>query len=111
MAWPTLWVLFLFVETELKFKFKRVDRQAFLMAQRAKGPPAVLETKETRVQSLDLEDPLEEDMATHSSILAWKIPVDRGAWRAAVHGVTELDMTERLSTAYNTIQKCFFVFS
>ena len=32
------------------------------------------ETKETRVQSLGQEDPLEEDMATHSSILAWRIP-------------------------------------
>ena len=32
--------------------------------------------------------PLEEGMATHSSILAWRIPMDRGAWRAVVHGVT-----------------------
>ena len=38
-------------------------------------------------------------MATRSSILAWRIPIDRGAWRAIVHGVAkELDMTERLST-------------
>ena len=37
-------------------------------------------------------------MATHSSVLAWRIPVDTGAWQATVHGVTELDMTERLST-------------
>ena len=34
-----------------------------------------------------LEDPLEECMATHSSILAWRIPMDRGAWRAVVCGV------------------------
>ena len=33
-------------------------------------------------------------MATHSHILAWRIPMDRGAWRAAVHRVTELDTTE-----------------
>ena len=36
-------------------------------------------------------------MATHSSILAWRIPMDRGVWWATVHGVTELDTTERLS--------------
>ena len=41
---------------------------------------------------LGLEDPLEEGMATHSSILAWRIPMDREAWRAAVHGVTKSQM-------------------
>ena len=56
------------------------------------------ETEETYVQSLGLEDALEESMATHSSILAWRIPTVRGAWRAAVHGVAGLDVTERLST-------------
>ena len=35
------------------------------------------------------EDPLEEGMTTHSSILAWRIPMDRGAWRATVHGVAK----------------------
>ena len=54
---------------------------------------------ETWVQSLGWEDPLEEGMANHSSILAWRIPMDRGAWWATVHGVTESDRTERLSTA------------
>ena len=39
-----------------------------------KNPPAMQETQEIRVQSLGREDPLEEGMATHSSILAWKIP-------------------------------------
>ena len=37
------------------------------------------------VQSLGWEDPLEKGMATHSSILAWRIPMDRGAWWATVH--------------------------
>ena len=49
--------------------------------------------QETWVWSLDWENPLEEGMATHSSILAWRIPMDRGTWRATVHGVAELDMT------------------
>ena len=44
---------------------------------------------ETWVRSLDQEDPLEEDMATHSSILAWRIPMDRRVWRVTVHGVSK----------------------
>ena len=49
--------------------------------------------QETLVQSLGWEDPLEE-MATHSSILARKIPGTRGAWHARVHGAAESDMIE-----------------
>ena len=49
-----------------------------------KNPPAI---QETLVRSLGWEDPLEEEMATHSSILAWRIPMERGAWWATVHGV------------------------
>ena len=46
------------------------------------------------------EDPLEEGVATHPSILAWRIPLDRVAWWAIVHGgCKESDMTEQLSTA------------
>jgi len=48
---------------------------------------------------LGWEDPLEKGMATHSSVLAWRIPMDRGAWQATVHGGKESDMTERLSTS------------
>ena len=44
---------------------------------------------ETWFQFLGWGDPLETGMATHSSILAWRIPMDRGAWRAAVHGVAK----------------------
>ena len=45
--------------------------------------------QETWVRSLGWEDLLEEGMATHSSILAWRIPMGGGVWRAAVHGVTK----------------------
>ena len=61
------------------------------MAQIAKNPPAMWETQ---VQSLGREDPLEEGMATNSSILSWRIPMYRGAWQATVHRAEELDMTE-----------------
>ena len=47
------------------------------------------------------EDLLEKEMATHSSILVWKNPMDRGAWQAIVHGIAELDMTEHLSVVLN----------
>ena len=42
-----------------------------------------------QVRSLGQEDPLEREMATHFSILAWKNPMDRGAWQAIVHGVAK----------------------
>ena len=58
--------------------------------------------QETWVQSLGWEDPLEEGMATHSSILAWRIPMDKGVWRAILHGVAESDTTEQLSTVEHT---------
>ena len=50
--------------------------------------------QKTQVRSLGWEDPLEKVMATHSSILAWRIPMDRGAWRVTVHGVAESDTAE-----------------
>ena len=65
--------------------------RAYMVALTVKNPPAM---GKTWVRSLGWEDPLEEGMETHSSILAWKIPMDRGAWWATVHGVTELDTTE-----------------
>ena len=59
-----------------------------------------LARQETWVQSLDPQGSLEEGMATHSSILAWRIAMDRGACWATVHGVRkELDKTECLNTA------------
>ena len=56
------------------------------MAQTVKNLPAV---KETRVLSLVWEDPMEKGMATHSNILAWRILMERGAWRATVHEVAK----------------------
>ena len=55
-------------------------------AQTVKNLPAM---QETGVPSLGQEDPLEKGMPTHSSILAWRIPMDRGAWRAIVHGIAK----------------------
>ena len=56
-----------------------------------KNQPAV---QETWVRSLGWEDPLTKEMATQFSILAWRIPSDRGAWQTTIHGVTkEVDIT------------------
>ena len=46
--------------------------------------------QEIWVQSLGWKDPLEKEMATHSNILSWENPIDRGAWQAMVHGVTRV---------------------
>ena len=54
-----------------------------------KNPPTIQEMQETWVQSLGREDPLEKGTAFHSSILAWRIPMDRGARQATVHRVTK----------------------
>ena len=61
--------------------------------------------QETQVPSLGWEDPLEEEMATHCSVLAWKIPWT-GVWQATVHGVTKsctqlrMHTLQRISTTY-----------
>ena len=80
------------VRIRVKNKYYSLVRFS-LVAQLVKNLPAM---QETLVQSLGWEDPLEEGMATHSSILAWRIPMDTGysPW-----GHKELDMTERLSAA------------
>ena len=72
------------------FSGKSLLPRASLVAQSVKNLPAMRETwRETWVRSLGQEDPLEEGMETHSSILAQRIPMDRGAWRATVHGVAK----------------------
>ena len=68
---------------------------ASLVIQTIKNP---LSMSENWVRSLGWQDPLEEGMATHHSILAWRIPMDRGAWWATFHGVAESDTTKRLIT-------------
>ena len=62
-----------------------------LLTQRIKHLPAM---QETRVQSLGWEDPLEKEMATHSSILAWRIPWTEEPGRLQSTGRKESDMTE-----------------
>ena len=67
---------------------------ASLVAQTVKNPPTMWETW---VQSLGQEDLLEEEMATHSRILAWRIPWTKKPGGLQSMGVTQSDMPERLS--------------
>ena len=64
-------------------------KRASLVAQLVKNPPAMQEAQEMLVQSLGLEDPLKEEVATHSSTLAWKIPWTEEPVRLTVHGVAK----------------------
>ena len=63
-----------------------ISKRASLLAQKVKNPPTM---QEIRVRSLGWEDTLEESMGTYSSILSWRIPMDRGAWWTTVHEVTK----------------------
>ena len=69
------------------------------VAQLVMNPPAM---QETPVQFLDQEDPLEKGMATHSSILAWRIPMDRGVWWATVYGITKSQTQLSYEAQHNT---------
>ena len=59
-----------------------------------KNLPAIQKMQETQVQSLGREDPLEEEMATHSNILAWRIPWTRGPWQSTFRGDEKSQTTE-----------------
>ena len=85
----SLWLVMSAMYFEEQFPFWR----ASLVSQLVKNLPAM---RETWVQSLGWEDPLEEGMATHCYSLSWRIPMDRRAWWATVYGVgcKELDTTE-----------------
>ena len=65
--------------------------RASLEAQMVKNPSLMWET---RVQSLGWKDALEDGMATHSRILAWRIPMDGGAWWATVHRVSKSQQSD-----------------
>ena len=69
------------------------------MAQTVKN---LLATWETWVRSLSWKDLLEEGMTTHSSILAWRIPMDRGVWWATVYGVTKSQTQLSYEAQHNT---------
>ena len=59
------------------------------MALVVKNQPASAGDTRGWFESLGQENPLEKDMTTHSSILAWRIPMGRGAWRSTVRGVAK----------------------
>ena len=92
--------------TQSRTRLKRLSIayliKASQVAQWVKNLPEMQEIQETWVQSLAWEDPLEEGMTTHSSILAWRIPMDTEAWQANSRwGRKESDKTERLSTGHS----------
>ena len=81
---PCVWILFFFPVDLFCVNF--IHRSAKI----TQGLPLnTLAMRETWVRPLGWEDPLEEGMAIHCSILAWRIPMDRGAWWTVVHGVTK----------------------
>ena len=75
----------IFWEKNNEWGVKKESRYLFIQMV-AQNPPAMWETW---VQSLGWEDLLEKGTATHPSILAWRIPMDRGVWGATVHGVAK----------------------
>ena len=79
-------MLFYTKHIRLSLSLDNISFRASLVAQTVKNLPAM---QETRLWSLGQEDPLEKGMATHSSILAWRNPMDSGAWQAIVHGVAK----------------------
>ena len=82
--------------------FKIFLYQILTYIKRLMGFPGGSVVKESTCNAGNLgwEDPLEEGMATHPSILTWRIPMDRGAWRATVHGVAKRQT--RLSNSART---------
>ena len=75
-----------------------------------KNPPTMQETQDKHIQSLGQEDPLER-MATHSSILAWRIPWDSPVFLLGEsHGQRSLDMTEAIEHAHMHVISNLIIF-
>ena len=92
---PSSPLLSLFLTVFLSFHMYFVSYAwASQVAQLVENPPTMLEMQERRVRSLGWEDPLEEGMATHSSILAWRIPWTEEPVGYSPQGCTELDTTK-----------------
>ena len=97
LAWKIPWT-----EEPGRLQSMGSQRVGHEVAQTVKHLPTM---QETQVQSLGREELLEQEMATHPSILAWRIPMGRGAWRATVQGLqsqTQLS-TRRESQLYMKI--------
>ena len=85
----------------------KVLKWASLVARTVKNLPAM---RDTWVQSLGWEDPPEQGMATHSSILAWRIPRTEEPGGLQSRGHRESDVTERLSTAQHKVLNCLLLY-
>ena len=84
------------LSARMKSEKRKFSLRASLMAQTVKNPPAMWETW---IQSLGWKDALEEGMATHSRILAWRTPMDKSLAGYSPWDCKRLDTTEQLSTA------------
>ena len=82
--------------------------RASLVAQTVKNPPAV---QETQVQSLGREDPLEKEMGTHSSILAWRIPWTEESGRLQSMGSQRIRQDWATNTHFQWLWRVLFVYS
>ena len=88
---------------QVQFPVMEVAFRALLMVQQVKNPPTMKETQKTWVRFMGREDPLDEGIATHSIILAWRIPQTEEPGELQSRGHKELDMTECLSVHLSII--------
>ena len=80
------------------FRFLLLSRWDFPSGSVEKNLP---EMREMPVRSLGEEDPLKKEMAPYTSILAWRIPMDRGAWRATVHGILQARILQWVAVPFS----------